>query len=591
MKKMLSVLLCAVTLLLSGGCLTKSEAGVDPIYRSREEWEKRFSVPEYAENKKLKTVPDGRPSVTCVNGTFVGNTVDGVDVFKGIPFAQAPVGDLRFVKAQSVLPSDEIYDASYFGMSFMQPVTNGEAASAYKNGEDCLRLNVWNNTQKSGAPKPVLVYIHGGGFNSGGTSDPLYDGWNFAHYNPDIIVVTITYRAGMLGFMNLSGFEDGADYKYAMNNAFYDQIEALRWIKANIAQFGGDPNNITVCGESAGGCAVSVLCVMDEAKGLFGKAIAMSGAVNLCVTPEHTLALTDAVRKDLKVNSVKELKEIPFEDLRNWWIANMFTIYNHPCMDGVTLDSDLFKLYRDGKTKDLIIMQGHTKDEFRYYYTVFNNCLPFYQAVCDEIVKLHADNSSDNFKKLYKRYKRIILSLGYTKEDVNRCFADDMSLAISNTYQAILHANAGGKGYSYTFAIPYDNKFNDFELGAAHAVDCSYLFGNFDGLGCLGTDEEVDASIRFQKMIANFCKTGDPSTKEIKWPLYENKHRNKLNIEASAFTVVENPEKERVNLVLKILKQMRSPYSSGLAPIIAKVYADYPEAVKAYRNTMKEVSK
>lgn len=553
-----------------------------PIYRSAEEWHVRYSLEPYGENLKLDSLPKNRPFAKCVNGTFVGKTVDGVNVFKGIPYAQSPEGDLRFRKAQAVLPSNEIYDASFYGKSFMQPEANGEFASLYEMGEDCLRLNIWTNAEKSDTPRPVLVYIHGGGFVNGGTSDPLYDGWNFVHYNPDVIIVTITYRGGMMGFMNMSDFVDGKDYEYAMNNAFYDQIEALRWINANIAQFGGDPENITVCGESAGGCAVSTLCVMDEAKGLFNKAIPMSGAVNLCVTPDHTTVLTDAVRQGLNVNSVEELKAVEYDVLSSWWKANMMTIYNNPCMDGKTLSSDLFKSYQDGMSNDLIILQGHTKDEFRYYYTVFNNCLPFYQAICDEMVNVYRENSSGNFNQLFERYRKAILDLGYTEDDVSRCFADDVSLAISNTYQAILHANAGGNGYSYTFAIPYDEHFEDFELGAAHAIDCFFLFGNFDGTVCLGTDDEVDASIRFQKMIANFCKYGDPSTDDIKWPMYENNHRIKLNIGLTDFTVVENPEKERVDIVLQILQQMNSPYSPGLAPILTNVYEKYPEAVAAY---------
>ena len=589
---LLLLILLAALILTIIACCNKNRSSsavkqpINPIYRTSEEWHKRYALSKYAENESLDAVPKGRPSVTCVNGTFVGNTVDGVDVFRGIPYAQAPVGDLRFMKAQSVLPNDGIYDASYFGKSFMQPVANGELASQYETGEDCLRLNVWSNSETHGERKPVLVYIHGGGFVSGGTSDPLYDGWNFVHYNPDVIMVTISYRAGMMGFMNLSDFEGGEDYKYAMNNGFYDQIEALRWIKANIAGCGGDPKNITICGESAGGCAVSTLCVMEEAKGLFQKAIPMSGAVNLCVSPDHTKALPKAIREGFDVKSVQDLKDLPYDKLNAWWCANMDKIYNNPCMDGVTLKSNLFELYRDGFTKDLVILQGHTKDEFRYYYTVFNKCLPFYQAVCDKMVDIYASKCGKNFAALYEKYIQAVRALGYAEEDVNRCFADDVSLAVSNTYQALLHADAGGKGYSYTFSIPYDEKFDDFELGAAHAVDCFYLFGNFDGFAVRGTNKEVDASIRFQKMIANFCKNGDPSTDDINWPVYESKHRNKLIIETDESKVIENPEKERVDIILEIVKQLDDPYSPGLAPIIAIIYEECPEAVEAYTKTL-----
>lgn len=549
-----------------------------PIYRTIDEWKNRFSLEEYHENVELTEIPKNRPYAKCVNGTFVGNNINGVDIYKGIPYAMAPIGDLRFQRAKEVMPSDKIYDASYFGKSCMQALTDGEAASEYEKGEDCLRLNIWNNKKsESNDKKPVFVYIHGGGFNSGGSVDPLYDGYNFVYYNPDIIVITINYRVGAMGYIDLSSFEGGEDFKYSTANGTYDQIEALRWVKNNIENFGGDKDNITICGESAGGASVSILCAIDEAKGLFSKAIPMSGAVNLCITPEAAQKMTIAIKEGLGINSVKEIQDIPFEDLKNLWSQYFSTLFNHPIMDGVALPKDLYENYKNGNTSDINILQGHTSDEFRYYYTVFGCYKPLYDAVCNAIVDVYKGKIGSEFDDLYKRYKEVILDLGYKEEDVNRCFADDMSLAISNTYQAILHANAGGKGYSYTFDIPYDRKFDDFTLGAAHAVDCFYLFGNFNGLSANGTNEEVDASIRFQHMIANFCKTGDPSFDGIEWPEYNNDTRDKLIFGINDSIIVENPEKERVDIVLEMLEKSDSQYAPGLSSIINIVTENHPE--------------
>lgn len=582
MKKIVSLLVIIVLILTIFGCSSNTETTIKPIYRSVEEWKERYSLCEYKENDKLDFIPDGRPSVTCANGTFVGNTIEGIDVYKGIPYAQVPVGKLRFQKAQSVNQSNDIYDASYFGKSVIQPLDHTEIASMYETGEDCLRLNVWNNTANNNKTKPVLVFIHGGGFLSGGTSDPLYDGYNFAYYNPDIIMVTLSYRSGVLGFINLSDFEGGEDYKYSRNNGLYDQIEALRWIKNNIKQFGGDPNNITICGESAGGCSVSCLCVMDEAKGLFNKAIPMSGAVNLCVSIEYSKALSEAIKEQFGAASVEDIQNISPEELDVWWEENYDVLLNDPLMDDETLNTNLFEMYENGYAKDITILQGHTKDEFRYYYDVFNDCLPFYQVFCDEMAKVYANKSTGNFDELYEEYRKIILDSGYSEEDINRCLADDMALKIYNTYQASLHSNSGGKEYCYTFSIPYDIKFDDFELGAAHAIDCFYLFGNFDGLYALGTKEQVDTSIAFQKMIANFCKTGNPSTDEIEWPLYDDERRYKMIFNISKFEVVENPEGERVDVLLKMLDQFDTLYGLGLAPIMETIYINYPEIVQLY---------
>lgn len=569
---------------LTGGIETSVLSDSNPaIYRMPHEWAARFSLSEYHENVELNEIPENRPSAKCENGTFVGNTIDGVDIYRGIPYAKAPVGELRFQKAQSVLPSDKIYDATYFGMSCMQAPTAGEAAADYEKGEDCLRLNVWNNNrQKSDIKKPVFVYIHGGGFNSGGSVDPLYDGYNFVYYNPDIIVVTINYRVGGMGYIDLSSFEGGENFPTSAANGTHDQIEALRWIKNNIENFGGDKDNVTICGESAGGASVSILCAIDEAKGLFNKAIPMSGAVNLCITKEAAQNMTKAIKEGLGIKSVKGIQDIPFDKLKELWSEYFSTMFNHPIMDGRALPTDLYKNYEEGKTADINILQGHTSDEFRYYFTVFGCYKPLYDAVCNSVIDIYREKIGSEFDDLYNRYKEAILNLGYKEEDINRCFADDMSLAISNTFQAILHSNAGGKGYSYTFAIPYDKKFDDFELGAAHAVDCFYLFGNFNGSTEIGNKEEVDASIRFQHMIANFCKTGNPSADGIEWPEYNNETRYKMIIGLNGSEVVENPEKERVDIVLEMLDKSDNKYAPGLSSIIKLVIEKHPDLIEKF---------
>lgn len=591
MKKIITILLSILMVMSLAGCnsntTAKTSDGIEVIYRTPEEWHERFQLEDYQKNEKLDAIPDNRPSAKCVNGTFVGNTVDGIDVYKGIPYAQSPVGELRFQKAKSVLESDEIFDASHFGVACMQPHGNGELASQFEQTEDCLTLNIWSNPNSTVTDKPVLVYIHGGGFVNGGSVDPLYDGWNFTHYNPDIIVVTINYRAGLMGFVDVSSFEGGKaeEYKTSSNNAFYDQIEALRWVKNNISSFGGDPSNVTVCGESAGGCAVSILCVLDEAKGLFDKAIPMSGAVNLCVEPDRVKSLPKALKEYFSAKSIEDLQAIDYTELADFWRANFSTIYNFPVMDGKGLPKDLFKEWEDGASSDITILQGHTKDEFRYYYTVFNNFKPLYLAVCDAQVNYYKEMGGKKFDSLYEKYKDAIVEAGYPEEEINMCFADDISLAFSNTYQALMHAKNGGKGYSYTFCIPYDSKFDDFELGAAHAVDCSYLFGNFDGVAAKGENNQVDASIRFQKMIANFCKTGDPSVDGLTWPEYNNDTRQKMIIGLEDSEVVENPEKSRIDVELEMFDSFKSKYSPGLGNMIAEIYATQPEMMAEFAKT------
>ena len=225
-------------------------------YKTQEQWQESNKIEEYHPNQQITGQYDKSLAADCENGIFVGTKKDDVIAWKGIPFATQPVGDKRFKKATDPEPSDKVYEAYYFGPSCMQPIDpTGERSSLYEQSEACLNLNVWKNVNGA-KEKPVLVFIHGGGWLQGGTADPLYNGQFFAQHNPDVILVTVTYRVGMMGIINLSEFPDGKEYETSINNSIFDLVQSLKWIKENIAAFGGDPNNITSAGESEGGGAV-----------------------------------------------------------------------------------------------------------------------------------------------------------------------------------------------------------------------------------------------------------------------------------------------------------------------------------------------
>ena len=187
--------------------------------------------------------------------------------FKGIPFVgEQPGGKNRYKAPVPFEADDGVYEAYFYEKSPCQEVEESEEASFYPQSEACLYLNVWKNMDDTSEKKPVMVWIHGGAFEQGGTVEPLYQGFNFAKANPDVTLVTITYRIGAMGFIHLSQLPDGADYPDAQSLGLLDQQMALRWIYENIVGFGGDPQNITVFGESAGGCSVTLLPLMPEAK-------------------------------------------------------------------------------------------------------------------------------------------------------------------------------------------------------------------------------------------------------------------------------------------------------------------------------------
>ncbi len=207
----------------------------------------------YGENLPVTGEYDPALCVKCHNGSFVGRADGDVVAFRGIPFAKPPVGALRWKRPAPVDDNDGIFEAYYNGKSPIQTEWHTELASYYPQGEDCLYLNIWKNPSCADQKKSVMVFLHGGAYGWGGTADPMYDGKNFVTANPDIILVTVAYRIGLMGFVDLSYLDGGEDYPDAPNLGLLDQIEALRWIRKNIAAFGGDPDNVTVFGESAGG--------------------------------------------------------------------------------------------------------------------------------------------------------------------------------------------------------------------------------------------------------------------------------------------------------------------------------------------------
>lgn len=561
---------------------------VKTIYRTQEEWKERAHLSEYQPNQEITGEFDEKLAVQCVNGTFVGKLEEEVKVWRGIPYATQPVGQKRFEKATAPEPSDKVFEAYHFGKTCLQPRDDSEMASLYQQGEDCLNLNIWNKEGELGdKKKPVFVYIHGGGWMYGGGADPLYDGHNLAYYNPEILVITITYRTGVMGQVNLENLEGGEDYYFALNNGVLDQVQALKWIKENIAGFGGDPENITVCGESAGGGSVSALCVMKEAKGLFQKAIPMSGSVDQANRLENTEALAQALKDDLGCKTMVDIKSLPFETIAQWWRTHGIVLLHHCVQDGRIIEQEPFECWRRGMTKDLIILQGHTANEFAYYLPVFQWDEPMFDAICELKTAWVLDNHDERFQVIAQEYIKALDDLGYTDDkEKDRQFINDCFLAFGNTYQAILHAQNGGQGYSYTFEKSYDGSYE--RLGAAHAIDCFYLFGNFNGQNALGTDDEVDLSRKFQRMIANFCTSGNPSIEGLEWPLYDGKTRQKMMI-GDNLRVEQNPEKDRIDAALDLIEiSPEFRYTGSLSMTITTIMKERPEIFEEFMKKAQE---
>lgn len=565
--------ICMVTGLLVGCKSNNTGETIKTIYRTQDEWKERWQVPEYHPNKEIKGEYDKNIAAKCSNGTFVGQYLENnkVKAWRGIPFAKIPARFERSVApdesddiyealyyGKDPIESDGVYEALYFGKSSIQVPGESEPAGFYEQGEyDVLTLTVYtgNNDIKD---KPVFIYVHGGAYTNGGTTDPAYDPTNFAYYLPDCVFVNVTYRLGALGQINLAAkdkdgnyllkdYEENEDKFNTSNNlGMLDVIQSLRWVKENISAFGGNVNNITIGGESAGAGIVSNITMMasdpnneyiSKDENLFQKVFSMSGGINLYNSRDDATKLTKALldfckEKGKEASTIKELQKLTTDEMKEFWYTHdSLGVFN--VLDGVVLPFDPYEVYNKYVKDDYIILQGATTSEYDYFRAVFKDvyeklnithedCAKATYKYLTEPTKAKPDlKVTDEFKKDLQTYLEELKKEGYSSKDEQlNILLNDHYLQIVNYYMAAKQAKNGGTTYCYAFDEPYDPPYEKCKAG--HAIDVYYLFGTFTGTKVRGTKEQVDFSRRYQKMFGNFLKTGNPSTEEVEWKPYDS---------------------------------------------------------------------
>ena len=297
------------------------------------------------------TVP-GQVKVT--GGTIQGLVLEDMTVYKGIPFAAPPVGELRWKAPQPVVAWSGVKECQTFAPNPMQG--NGEGCS-----EDCLYLNVWTPAKSPKEKLPVMVWIYGGGFAGGATS--YYDGALLARKG--VILVSVAYRVGKLGFLSLPELSAENPNGVSGNYGLLDQIAGLQWVKDNIAKFGGDPDNVTIFGESAGGISVSMLCASPLAKGLFKRAISQSGGSSYPGENMQTLAVAQEANAAWAKGAFGD--DYTLEQLRAADVKAVMGGFGGsggwPVTDGYVIPDDQYKLYEAGKYNDVDVLIGYNSDE------------------------------------------------------------------------------------------------------------------------------------------------------------------------------------------------------------------------------------
>ena len=474
----------------------------------------------YGENK---TIVDGNYdkslAVKCINGTFVGKKVDNTIVFRGIPYVgQQPMGSLRWKAPVDATPNDGVYEAYYNAKAAPQPEV--ELSSIYYQGEDCLYLNIWKPATTAAEKKPVIVWVHGGAYSYGGTVDPLYDFHNFVEENPEVIVVSIAYRLGVLGFLHLSHLPDGKDYPDTQNLGLLDQLKALKWVHENIAAFGGNPDSVTLMGESAGGGSVTNLSLIKGSHQYFKKVIALSGNPGLSTSTEAAIACTNELMDALGCKTVADLKKIDAQKLVGV-ASELLPLRMAPERDGNLLPRNPWEAVANGAVKDITFLHGVNKDEMNFFLVGMGGPEPFNAWAADRKAKKLA-LMTDEEKALTESFCKDVKGESY--EPYCKWFSQLMfnapCIRLSES-----QTKAGGKSFTYYFTVESALPM----LKSAHGMALAPLFKHPEMDGDTGRAFDETFSKTMRKMWVQFAKTGNPSLsadispdgKAKEWPLYD----------------------------------------------------------------------
>lgn len=439
----------------------------------------------------------------------VTNETGTVVSFKGIPYASPPVGDLRWKPPQPPAVWEGIRDATKFCANCIQvnnrrlPWTD-EYMIRGESSEDCLFLNIWTPAKSSSASLPVLVYIHGGGLREGSGSIDVYNGEELA--KKGIVVVTINYRVGALGFLAHPWLSAESENNASGNYGFMDQIAALKWIRSNIAAFGGNPEKVTISGQSAGSRSVHLLTASPLAKGLFCGAVTMSGAsmerISGFIPADTALARGVRFAENKGVKSLAELRAMPASELIADFAASV---------DGYVLPKSMPYIFEKGQQNDVPAIAGLVSDEgsSRQGYGI---------STVDEFKQYAKDNFGE------KAGDFLLLYPSETDADAGRSsveVARDKGRIDLHEWAVFRSKTAKTPAYTYYFSrgIPWPEHP---EFGAFHTGDVIYWFNNLKLLDRPWTETDSVVADIASSYLVNFVTNGDPNGEGLpEWPAFD----------------------------------------------------------------------
>jgi len=470
-----------------------------------------------------------------VSGKIQGAFADGVLCFKGVPYAAPPVGALRFRPPAKLAPWQGVRDATQFGARAWQNDAAFNLAPAIRAvfgdvpeqpvNEDCLFLNVWTPALDDGGDRPVMVWLHGGAFISGSGASAWYDGANLARKG-NVVVVTLNHRLGAFGFLHLAGV-GGADYAASGNVGMLDIVAALEWVRDNIEKFGGDPENVTIFGESGGGAKSCMLMAMPSAHGLFHKAIVQSGPSVETMDAAAATATARDVMNELGAPSVADLVAAPAEKLlaaqnavlgriSAMSFANRRKQGFNPVIDGEVLPGGPFAPGAPAISKNVTLMIGTNRDEMNLFFGM----APWAESATDATLPDAARQFlGDRTPGIVAAYRAADPKAA--ARDLVLRIATDQSIRLPSLVIAdrkVAQHGAPVYVYLFTWATPVA----DGKLGSCHALEIPFVFDNLDKTRLTG-----DAATRgvladaMSRAWIEFAYKDNPNHADIPyWPAY-----------------------------------------------------------------------